>query len=132
MARGLDQHRQRKEAVAGLGRTLSRRAKNRCELCEDRTSLKVVEVEPVFEDPDEERAVMICARCERALTGGRGAPDPQELRFLEASVWATVLPVQLAAVRIARRLSDDEVTWARDLVDGLYLDDEVQALLDAP
>ena len=54
MARGLDQHRQRKEAVAGLGRTLSRRAKNRCELCEARTSLKVVEVERIFEELDED------------------------------------------------------------------------------
>ena len=40
---------------------------------------------------------MVCEPCERAMAGGRGAPTPQELRFLEATVWATVLPVQIAA-----------------------------------
>ena len=60
MSRGLNRHQERVQAVAGLGRNLSRRAGNRCELCADRTSLAVVEVEPLPEDPDDDAAVMVC------------------------------------------------------------------------
>ena len=129
MSRGRQQHDARQAAVAGLGRQLSRRAKNRCELCEDHPSLRVVEIEPVFEDPDVDRAVMICQRCQAVVAGGRGRPDPSTLRFLEGTVWSETLPAQLAAGRAARGLADDGVPWAGDLLDGLYLDEEVEALL---
>ena len=52
----------RRSSADRLGRHLARRARNRCELCRESTSLNVVEVEPVFVEPDLERAVMICER----------------------------------------------------------------------
>ena len=130
MARGRDEHQARKQAVSRLGRGLSRRARNRCELCEASTSLQVVEVSPLPEEPDEESAVLVCARCHKAMEGGRGAPEASELRFLEGTAWSEILPVQVAAVRLARRLADEGVDWARDLVDGLYLGEEARARLD--
>ena len=48
MSKGRDKHHARLNAVAGLGRNLSRRARNHCELCGEGGSLKVIEVEPVF------------------------------------------------------------------------------------
>ncbi len=129
MSRGRQQHDARVAAVAGLGRQLSRRARNRCELCDDHTSLRVVEIPPLFEDPDTDRAVMICERCVALVAGGRGRPDPATLRFLEGTVWSETLPAQLAAVRATRQLAADGVQWATDLLDGLYLDDDTEALL---
>ena len=130
MSRGRQQHDARQAAVAGLGRQLSRRAKNRCELCEDHTSLQVLEVEPVFEDPNVERAVMVCERCVGLfVVSKRGLPDPGTLRFLEGTVWSEVLPAQLAAVRATRQLAASGVSWATELLDGLYLDDDTIALL---
>jgi len=130
MSRGRERHDARTAAVAALGRALSRRARNRCELCEDHTSLQVVEVEPVFEEPDSERAVMACGRCAGLLAAGRGPrPAPSTLRFLEGSVWSEVLPAQLAAIRITRGLAAAGTDWATDLLDGLYLDPETEDLL---
>jgi protein PhnA len=130
MSRGRQQHDARQAAIAGLGRQLSRRAKNRCELCDDHTSLKVVEIAPVLEDPDPDRAIMVCERCITVIQDGkRGRPDPSTLRFLEGTVWAEVLPAQLAAVRATRNLAGSGVQWATDLLDGLYLDEETEALL---
>lgn len=127
MAKGRDKHAAHVAAVAALGRTLSRRARNRCELCETSTSLKVVEVEPTEEDPTEERAVLICASCENALAGK--TTDTNAFRFLEGVVWSETLPVQLCAVRLLRGFARDDVAWARECLDGLFLDPEVENLV---
>ena len=125
MARGRDVHQARVAATAALGRTLSRRARNRCELCAEKTSLSVVEVPPLPEDPDPEQAVIVCERC-KGLLGGKKA-DPNTLRFLEESVWAESAPVQIAVVRLVRGLSADGVDWAERILEGLYLDPEIEA-----
>jgi protein PhnA len=130
VSKGRQQHAAHQAAISALGRQISRRAKNKCELCEDHTSLKVVEVEPVFEAPDVDRAVMVCERCVGLIhVGKRGIQDPGTLRFLELTVWAEVLPAQLAAVRATRLLSAGGVDWATELLDGLYLDDDTAVLL---
>ena len=127
MSRGRDKHQARLSAVARQGRNLSRRARNRCELCGEGGSLKVVEVEPVLAEPDEARAILICPRCEGAL--GKKPPDPLSLRFLETAIWAEVPPVQSAGVRLVRRLAADGAPWAADALEGLYLDEKIAALL---
>lgn len=131
MARGFQQHKKRKAAVAGLGRTLSRRARSACELCGDGGELTVVEVAPAPEEPDADAAVMLCPRCIRATEGGRGAPPASELRFLEGAVWSEVVPAQVLAVRLTRRLAAGGAVWAADLLGGLYLDPAVEARVDA-
>jgi protein PhnA len=131
MARGRQQHQARLSAVAGMGRQLSRRARNRCELCQSATSLTVVEIPPVDpEEPSEDRAAMLCARCV-GLVGGKPLEDPNQLRFLEESIWSEVIPVQLAAVRLIRRLADDGVGWAVDALDVLYMDPDVEQMVAA-
>ena len=127
MARGLDRHQARQSAVAGLGRTLARRARNRCELCNEKTSLSVVEIPPLPEEPDPEQAVIVCQRCQDLLSG-RSA-DPSTLRFLEESIWSEQPPVQIAVVRLVRKLSADGVEWAERTLEGLYLDPEIEARL---
>jgi protein PhnA len=128
VARGRDRHDARKRAVAALGRELSRRASSRCELCEARGSLRVVEIEPVPSQPDPASALLLCERCAEGVAG-EGRHDPESLRFLEGMIWAELRPAQLAAVRWARRLAGGEVAWAREALDGLFLDPEVEALL---
>lgn len=129
MARGRERHQARVAAVAGLGRQLSRRARSGCELCGESTALSVIEIEPVDpEEPLPERAAMLCERC-AALVGGTLPRETAALRFVEQSVWAEVLPVQLAAVRLCRALAADGVDWAITTLDGLYLDPDTEALL---
>jgi hypothetical protein len=119
----------RRASATALGKDLSRRAKNRCELCRESAPLQVIEVEPTHEEPELDRAVMVCERCAAAIEDKRRRVEPAELRFLVESVWAESLPVQLTAVRLCRRLAERGVDWARDTLDGLYLDPEVEALV---
>lgn len=126
MARGRDKHDAHKAAVAALGKNLSRRARSQCELCEDRASLKVVEVDGNPDEPNEDWAVMICEPCQEALLGK--ARDTSRLRVLEGTMWSEVRPVQITAVRMLRALDE---AWAREALEGLYLDPEIEALIGA-
>jgi protein PhnA len=125
MARGRDAHQARVAATAALGRSLSRRARNRCELCNDKTSLSVVEIAPLPEAPEPEQAVIVCSRC-AALLSGR-SEDPATLRFLEETIWAEVAIVQITAVRLVRGLAEERIDWAERLLEGLYLDPDIEA-----
>ena len=129
MARGFDKHYARQSAIAGLGRALSRRARNSCELCHEATSLQVVEVPPLEEDPEPERAVLVCARCAAVIQDTNAQGRPETLRFLTDTVWSDVPAIQLAAVRVLRRLAADGQDWATDVLDGLYLDPEIEAMV---
>lgn len=126
MARGLDAHRARIDAVNALGRTLVRRSGARCELCETSgVPLRPTEVTPVCEEPDVDEALFLCDDCKAAVEGG--AITGPRWRCLESVVWSDVRPVQVTAVRLAKRLASDGEEWAVDLVTGLYLDPDIEA-----
>ena len=128
MARGRDRHQAHQQALASLGRVLSRRAGSACELCGHGEGLRPVEVEGGEEEPDPEWAILACERCRDAL-GPKGRWAEGELRFLENAVWSDVVPAQIAAVRLTRRVAEAGEGWARDTLDGLYLDPEVEQRL---
>ncbi len=128
MSRGRDRHQAKLAAVQALGRPLNRRARSRCELCGASTSLKVVEVEgSPHDEPHEDWALMLCERC-AGLHDARRL-DASELRFLETAVWSELQPAQILAVRIVRKLADEGTGWASDVLEGLYLDPDLEALI---
>jgi len=128
MAAGFQQNKARQEELAALGRILARRSGSRCELCSvSGTSLYSVEVEPVPEQPDPERTLFVCQPCKESVSGGK-LISPQ-LRFLETLVWSDIPVVQVAAVRLCRRLYSEGVDWAGDALADLYLSPEVEEWL---
>ena len=131
MATRKDRHDARVQAVAGLGKVLSRRAGSRCELCEGDLDLRVVEIPPVDEEPSADAAILACGSCRERRDDKRPAREAEALRFLETAVWADPLPVKLAAIRWLRRLRDADVDWARSTLDGLWIDEAVAEALDA-
>ena len=128
MARGHDRHKEHQAALAALGRGLARRAKSACELCESGGSLRVYEVPGGPSEPEEDWAVMLCERCGEVHTERR-RHEASSLRFLEGVIWSEVQPVQISAVRITRRLAAAGTEWAGDALDGLYLDEALEALI---
>ena len=127
MARGKNSHDERVNAVQGLGKSISRRAGHKCELCGSDRELRIVEVPPVDEDPDASAALLGCRRCRDAMEAKR--LDAEDLRFLEGAIWAEPVPVRVAAIRLMRRLAEDQVVWARACLDGLWIDEELEARL---
>jgi len=102
---------------------LQERSGNQCELCKNDTALSVYPIPPEDEASDE-KAVLLCATCREQIEQPE-LLDPNHWRCLNDSMWSQVPAVQVMAWRMLSRLREE--VWARDLLDMLYLEDEVMA-----
>ena len=120
MARGKQEHEARTAVLNSFGKELARRAKSKCELCErGGERLAIFEVPPVTREPDLGRCLLLCGDC---LAAG------EHWRFLAEQAWSGNLMVQVMAVRLLRRQGAAQ-HWAREALDGLFLDEEVDSLV---
>lgn len=100
---------------------LIERSEESCELCSSKESLEVYGVGP-DSDGSPEQSALLCAVCREQLEDEQ-TPDENHWRCLNDSMWSQIPAVQVLAWRMLTRLS---VTgWARDLLDMLYLEDDV-------
>lgn len=109
-----------------MTRELLKRCDSKCELCGSGSELASYEL------PDSkgygDARIMICDTC----TGQIQDPstiDMNHWRCLNDSMWSQVPAVQVMAYRMLKKISQE--AWARDLLDMLYLDDDMQAWGDA-
>ncbi|WP_417675294.1 PhnA domain-containing protein [Roseibium sp.] len=102
---------------------LRERADNKCELCGASDGLAMLPVGP-DSDGSADRAILACATCAGQIDGSAEL-DGNHWHCLNESAWSQVPPVQVTAWRMLNRLSGE--TWARDLLDMLYLEDETLA-----
>ena len=132
MARGFDEHQARVEALTSLGRSLARRSGSCCELCrQSGVRLAPREVEPLPEEPDLDRALFLCETCTNGL-GKRPPEDPRHWHCLQESIWSDVPAVQVMAVRKLREIAEDpDAFWARECLETLYLEPEIEEWVDA-
>ncbi len=106
--------------------SLLERSNGKCELCGAQADLAPYEVEGAVGRDD--TAVMLCETCTSQITGSESL-DPNHWRALNDSMWSPVPAVQVMAWRMLKRLSEE--SWAQDLLDMLYLDEELQAWAEA-
>lgn len=98
---------------------LLNRAEHKCELCGSDQHLQVWQVS---DSPDGEGAdVLVCEICQSQLSSGDLLSN--HWRCLSDSMWSPVAAVQVQAWRTLKNL-DSEV-WAQELLDMLYLDDQL-------
>lgn len=102
-----------------LTKSLLRRGNSSCEMCNSKSDLAVVPVEPNDGTPD--TAILLCDICRDQYAGGAQL-DVNHWRCLNDAAWSQVPAVQVVAWRMLTRLHDE--AWARDLLDMIYLDDE--------
>ncbi|MCF6250920.1 MAG: PhnA domain-containing protein [Methylococcaceae bacterium] len=99
---------------------LQTRSESKCELCASTDNLNVYEVPPASNGSADD-SVLICESCHEQIDN----PNKVEVnhwRCLNDSMWSQVPAVQVMAWRMLTRLSTE--SWAQDLLDMLYLDDE--------
>ncbi|MBO2699782.1 PhnA domain-containing protein [Shewanella algae] len=105
---------------------LQSRCGGKCELCGAEGALSVYDLPHSGDRTDGD--IMICATCE----GQIAAPDTMDVnhwRCLNDSMWSQVPAVQVMAYRMLKRLSGEG--WAQDLLDMLYLEEDLKAWGDA-
>ncbi len=129
MAKGVTYKRARLDALAHLGKDLTRRSHAHCELCgHGDTRLDAVEVAPLPAEPNMEHTLFICEHCQKAMSP-KGL-NHQYWRFLETVIWSDMPAVQVTAVRLTRQLSAQGQDWATSLLEGLYLEPTIMEWLD--
>jgi protein PhnA len=93
-----------------------------CELCSSQKDLKAFEVKSGLAGI--EPNVLICEVCLLQITSE--APlDANHWRCLNTSMWSDVPAVQVLVWRILTRLVKEGQAWAQDLLETLYLDDDM-------
>ena len=125
MTKGYEKNQERLQALSLFGKDLVRRAKSACELCgASGTSLKIFEVPPVPQEPDFDICIMACESCRNQLDKP-SALDANYWRSLSNVVWSETAAVQVLAVGILRLLADKHI-WASELLEQLYLTEEIE------
>lgn len=100
---------------------LQERSNSTCELCGASDNLNVYEVPPESKGKDND-CVFLCETCRVQID------DPLKMevnhwRCLNDSMWSQVPAVQVLAWRMLKRLKTEG--WPQDLLDMLYLDDDL-------
>lgn len=109
---------------------LQTRSESKCELCSAAANLGVYEVpaSPHNLERGSDSYLLICESCREQLEGPAKV-DTNHWRCLNDSMWSQVPAVQVMAWRMLTRLSTDEKSggWPQELLEMLYLDDELLA-----
>lgn len=105
--------------------SLLARASHQCELCGSENNYQPFEV-PDSEGQDNS-VILACETCRQQMPEGISL-DANHWRCLNDAMWSATPAVQVMAWRLLNRLSE---SWANDLLDMLYLDDEVRAWAEA-
>jgi len=99
---------------------LNTRSESKCELCTATSDLKAYEVAPERTGSTEDY-ILACANCIEQMEG-REKLNVNHWRCLSESMWSQVPAIQVMAWRLLHRLRSE--SWAVDLLDILYLDEE--------
>ncbi|TNE79438.1 MAG: hypothetical protein EP334_04130 [Gammaproteobacteria bacterium] len=106
-----------------LEQILRERSNDQCELCTGTDGLTVFNVPPKSDD-DADHSILLCSTCREQIEHPAQV-DANHWRCLNDSMWSQVPAVQVMAWRMLDQLSGEG--WPQDLLDMLYLDDEVLA-----
>ena len=100
---------------------LHQRSGSKCELCSSMKNLKVYEIPP---DPKgiADDSILICESCNDQIEAIEKI-DVNHWRCLNDSMWSPIPAVQVMAWRMLTRLKKEG--WAQELLEMLYLDEEL-------
>ena len=102
---------------------LLQRSNSTCELCTSESSLAVYQIPPVA-DTSADQCILACDSCRDQIENPENT-EVNHWRCLNDSMWSQVPAVQVMAWRMLTRLAAEG--WPQDLLDMLYLDDELLA-----
>jgi protein PhnA len=106
--------------------TLLERSNKQCELCNSTSDLAVHEV--VVDSLETDKSALLCPVCTAQVNGTEDL-NTAHLFCLNESAWSQVPAIQVIAYRLLHKLNSE--TWAQDLLEQIYLEDDVKALAEA-
>ena len=112
-----------------MNATLAARSQGKCELCGE-VSNDLVVFDVAGGDGSDDAQVVISARYQQQLLD-ESKINANDWRCLNEAIWSSVPAVQVVAYRMAHTLAESGETWAQDLLDSAYLEDDVKAWAEA-
>lgn len=110
-----------------IEQALHSRSASACELCNASEDLQVYAVPPAPDDsPD--TSILVCQTCQAQIENPQSM-DVHHWRCLNDSMWSQIPVVQVMAWRQLKALATE--SWAQELLDMLYLDEETLAWAEA-
>jgi len=106
---------------------LQARSESKCELCGATENLGTYEI-PASPNDSADACVFICDTCRNQIED-QDKVDANHWRCLNDSMWSQVPAVQVMAWRMLDRLKGEG--WPQDLLDMMYLEDDVRAWAEA-
>ena len=100
--------------------TIETRSGKTCELCGSEEQVTIYEVQPQ-DRAEASNSFMACATC-RSQIEKKAELNSDHWKCLSNSMWSEVPGIQVTAWRMLNRLREE--SWAADLLDMLYLDEE--------
>ncbi|MCP4077242.1 MAG: PhnA protein [Gammaproteobacteria bacterium] len=97
------------------------RSDSKCELCNSTENLSVYEIPP-NSDGSTDQCILLCSTCQNLINNPEKV-DVHHWRCLNDSMWNQTPAVQVMAWRMLTRLSAEG--WPQDLLDMLYLEDDI-------
>lgn len=97
-----------------------------CELCTSTEGLSAYEVSP--SDGSAAQSILLCSTCREQIEDP-SKTDVNHWRCLNDSMWSVEPAVQVMAYRQLKRIASEG--WAQDLLDTMYLEDDVRAWAEA-
>jgi len=104
-----------------IERELKKRSDSKCELCSSDESLQVYALAP-SKSKNLDNAIYVCDNCVSQIEDPE-LMDANHWRCLNDSMWSEHQAVQVMAWRMLSRLRNEG--WPQDLLDMMYLEDEV-------
>lgn len=109
-----------------LEKALIERSGNKCELCGADHGLTVLDVAP--SDGSADQAILVCETCHTQIENPESM-DANHFRCLNDSMWSPVPAVQVMSYRLLNALRAEG--WPQDLIDMMYLEEDVKAWAEA-
>ena len=108
--------------MSDLQKELEERSGNACELCGSKDALVVYEI-PDSPSDVKDTSILTCSTCVTQLTD-KDQVDVNHWRCLNDSMWSQIPAVQVVAYRMLHQLKSEG--WPADLLDMMYLEDDVR------
>ena len=109
-----------------LEKDLIKRSGGKCELCYSTDNLSALEVSP--SDGSLQKSIYVCSTCKEQIED-KEKMDANHWRCLNDSMWSEEDVVKVVAYRMLSRIASEG--WPQDLLDMLYLEDDVKAYAQA-
>lgn len=109
-----------------IEKDLLKRSDNKCELCSSTDNLSALAVEP--SDGSIDQSICVCSVCKEQIED-KDKMDASHWHCLNDSMWSEENAVKVVAYRMLSRIANEG--WPQDLLDMLYLEDNIKAWAEA-